>query len=60
MSILIHWMGHSHGDPENIFGSIADALFSQDKYLAGEFDFRQSEDDCGHVDVTITLQEVSK
>lgn len=39
MEICIAWGSGVHGDPENIFGSIADALFDQDKYLAGRFDF---------------------
>lgn len=39
MAINIYWNGKAHADPENVFGSIADALFEQDKYLAGSFDF---------------------
>ncbi len=39
MDIKIWWRNNAHGDPENIFGSIADALFKQDKFLAGSFDF---------------------
>lgn len=39
MKIFITWHNHNHGDPENIFGAIADALFEQDKYLTGSFDF---------------------
>lgn len=57
MEILIHWNSGVHGDPENVFGSIADSLFGQDKYLAGGFDFKQSEDGCARVEVTITLEE---
>ena len=37
MDILISWKGNTHGDPENIFGSIADALFHNDKNLFGSF-----------------------
>lgn len=37
MGILICWKGGNHGDPENVFGSIADALFFQDKDLSGFF-----------------------
>ena len=33
MIIGIHWSNKAHGDPENIFGSIADALFKDDKNL---------------------------
>lgn len=31
MSLRIYWSNKAHGDPENIFGSIADALFVNDK-----------------------------
>lgn len=34
MSLFIHFRDEQHGDPENIFGTIADALFVQDKHLA--------------------------
>lgn len=37
MDILISWKNGAHGDPENIFGSIADALFHNDKNLYGSF-----------------------
>lgn len=37
MDIEISWKGNAHGDPENIFGSIADALFYNDKHLYGSF-----------------------
>lgn len=53
MDLMIHWRDKQHGDPENIFGSIADALFSEDKYLAGSFDY--THDGSGMVEVTITL-----
>lgn len=33
MYIRIYWSNRGHGDPENIFGSIADALFKNDKNL---------------------------
>lgn len=56
MQLTIHWGDNKHGDPENIFGSIADALFSQDKYLDGSFRSAVSRDGCGRVDVVITLQ----
>lgn len=57
MEIMIWWCSDVHGDPENIFGSIADALFENDKYLAGSFDFAQSPNKKARVDVTITLSE---
>ena len=55
MDIFIRWKDHTHGDPENIFGSIADAIFKQDKYLAGSFDFVEEPTGAGEVDVKITL-----
>ncbi len=33
MVLKIYWSNKGHGDPENIFGSIADALFLNDKNL---------------------------
>jgi len=38
MHIKIQWKNGVHADPEGVFGSIADALFSQDKYLSGSFE----------------------
>lgn len=38
MDILISWKDNTHADPENVFGSIADALFYNDKDLCGSFD----------------------
>lgn len=37
MSINITWNKENHGDPESIFGSIADALWENDKHLDGMF-----------------------
>ncbi len=37
MDIIIYWGNEKHGDPEGIFGSIADALFENDKHLDGFF-----------------------
>lgn len=53
MDIMIHWKNNAHADPENVFGSIADALFKQDKYVKGSFDFVH--DGRGMVEVSITL-----
>lgn len=55
MKIMIHWRDKKHADSENVFGSLADALFKNDKYLTGEFDFCYSEEKKGHVDVEITM-----
>lgn len=37
MHVHIHWRGFAHADPEGVFGSIADALLQNDKYLHGSF-----------------------
>lgn len=42
MFLNICWSNKTHGDPENIFGSIADALFKNDKNLDGAFVSRMS------------------
>jgi len=56
MDIMIYWgKSNTHGDPENIFGSIADALFKNDKNLAGSFDFQKSQDGLARVEVRITI-----
>lgn len=57
MDIEIVWKNDAHGDPENIFGSIADALFYNDKYLAGSFTFSQSTNKKASVRVTISVSE---
>jgi len=54
MDIKIYWNSKVHGDPENIFGSVADALFKNDKNLAGSFDFEYSKDGTARVEVKIT------
>lgn len=56
MKINIYWGNEAHGDPENIFGSIADALFVNDKHLSGEFHFGHDPGN-GHVDVELTINE---
>jgi hypothetical protein len=55
MEIFITWGPGQHADPENVFGSIADALFTQDKLLAGSFDFDEQIGTGGRVDVRIWL-----
>lgn len=57
MDILIHFPDETHGDPENIFGSIADALFVNDKHLKGSFDFCHAADGKGRVEVKITIKQ---
>lgn len=55
MSIMIHYQNNKRPDPENVFGSIADALFVNDKYLAGSFDFAMEPTGKGRVDVIIKI-----
>lgn len=42
MDIFIVFKNRKHADPENIFGSIADALFQNDARLRGSFDFSEN------------------
>ena len=39
LDIFIWWANRAHGDAENVFKGIADALFVNDKYLMGSFYF---------------------
>lgn len=59
MDIDIEWGSGVHGDAENVFGSIADALFKQDKYLNGSFNGDDALDKVGKVNVFITLIDFS-
>ncbi len=54
MDIKIKWKNDVHADPEGVFGSIADALFENDKYLKGTFDFESAPAGRGEVEITIT------
>lgn len=55
MDIAIGWAKENHADPESVFGSIADALFENDKHLSGSFSFVHSADK-GYVDVQIWIE----
>ncbi len=55
MDIRIFWKDETHGDPENIFGSIADALFYNDKNLDGSFKSEIAKDEKGRVEIIITI-----
>jgi hypothetical protein len=55
MDIRIFWKDETHGDPENIFGSIADALFHNDKYLDGSFKSELAKDGKGRVEIIINI-----
>ena len=55
MDIKIAWMNGIHGDPDNIFKGIADALFQNDKFLDGSFESFLAEDGRGKVDIEIVI-----
>lgn len=55
MDIKIFWKNGSHGDPDNIFKGIADALFVNDRTLDGSFESKIAEDGKGRVDVAIRI-----
>ncbi len=55
MTLMIFWANKKHGDSDNVFKGIADALFMNDKYLVGAFDYQYCPDKMGRVDVTINL-----
>jgi len=55
MDIRIFWMNGIHGDPDNIFKGLADALFKNDKFLDGSFESNYSPDGKGRVEIDITL-----
>ncbi len=55
MDIRIYWRNGLHGDPDNIFKGIADALFKNDKFLDGSFETHYSPEGKGKVEIDITL-----
>jgi hypothetical protein len=55
MDVRIYWMNGIHGDPDNIFKGLADALFKNDKFLDGSFESHYSPDGKGRVEIDITL-----
>lgn len=55
MDITIFWANDAHGDSDNIWKGIADALFENDKYVSGSFEFFQSGEKKGIVYVTISF-----
>lgn len=57
MSLRIKFADAHHGDPENIFGSIADALFHNDKKLDINTVSSMSKSKEGRVSVTIHIFE---
>lgn len=55
MDLKIFFANEHHADPESIYGSIADALFLDDKHLAGSIEFAHAKDKKGRTEVVITL-----
>lgn len=55
MHLMIHWHGGNHGDPDNIWKGIADALFLNDKGVAGSFDYTTG-NEAGRVEVQIIIE----
>lgn len=58
MILRIKWNDNTHGDPENIFGAIADALFWNDKNV--DCKTISSKGEYGMVEVTIHIFETEK
>lgn len=56
MAIKIYWKNRAHPDPENVFGSIADAIFQNDNALDGSFEAQVAEDGKGRVEVEIKIE----
>lgn len=57
VDIICYFADNSHADCDNIFKGIADALFMNDKYIAGSFDFIYPEDKKGKVEIKITFYD---
>lgn len=55
MEVEIVFNNEIHGDPEGIFGAIADSLFGNDKHCAGSFDFSHDRQATPKVDVSIYI-----
>ena len=55
LRVDLTWSSRVHGDPENVLGAIADAIFEDDKNLAVCADFTEELGECGQAVVTIEL-----
>jgi hypothetical protein len=56
MNLQIFWGKRSHGDPDNIWKGIADALFQNDNDVSGCFSSHSASDKVGRVEVEIHLR----
>ncbi len=57
MRLRIAWMNEAHADAESVFGSIADALFVNDKHLDGLFLSDHDQQKIGTVQVDLWIFE---
>lgn len=57
VDIIIGWANETHGDCDNVFKGICDALFENDKHLEGSFTYIHTEDHKGFVDVNIWIYD---
>lgn len=55
MTVNAYYKNHRHPDTENVFGSVADALFENDNNLVGTFDFEVGGDKTSTVIATLHL-----
>ncbi|MCP6719724.1 MAG: hypothetical protein KJI72_00140 [Patescibacteria group bacterium] len=55
MDIEIYWKNNAHGDPDNVWKGVADALFKDDKNLDGSFKSQVAKNKKGRVEVKITI-----
>lgn len=58
MDLMIYFKDDVRSDPDNVFKGIADALFENDKYVAGSFDYEFAEK--GRVEALLTITETKK
>ena len=54
MVLRIYWKNNAHADPESVLGSVADAIFCNDKNLDFAVTSKVSEDGKGRVEIEIT------
>lgn len=57
MTVNAYYKNHKHPDTENVFGSVADALFENDNNLVGTFDFEVGGEKTSMVISTLNLPE---
>lgn len=56
MDCSIYFANKKHGDPDNIFKGIGDAIFTNDKHVVGSFDYEYDKDR-PRVEVTIKKED---